>query len=158
MANLFSTTNKSNETGNATPQLVLQSVDNSNLMLIMNIELQCCPPGYIYQIGSGDMGTCHCGISMVSGIEECNETDPNNIAAVLQGDCWAGYLPSNDQHSCNGQKFCSATCPTGYCQTQRSTLPTNNSREQLEDSVCGRSSRQGLLCGDCLEVQYCNQF
>ena len=31
-----------------TPQLVLQSVDNIDLLLVMNIELQCCPPGYIF--------------------------------------------------------------------------------------------------------------
>ena len=135
----------------ATPQLILQSVDNSNLMLVMNIELQCCPPGYIYRIGSGDMGTCHCGISIVLGIAECNETDPNNIGTVLQRNHWAGYLPSNDQFSCNEQKFFTAPCPPGYCQTLQITLPNNNSRELLEDKVCGGSNRKGLLCGDCLE-------
>ena len=151
MANHLSTTNKSNETGNATPRLVLQSVDNSNLMLIMNIELQCCPPGYIFRISSGDMGTCHCGISMVPGIGECNETDPNNIGAVLQRNHWAGYLPSIDRLSCNGQKFFSAPCPPGYCQTLQTTLPNNNSKELLEEIGCGGSNRKGLLCGDCLE-------
>ena len=147
----LSTTNKSNTTGITMPQLALQSVDNSNLMLVMNIELQCCPPGYIYRIGSGDMGTCHCGMPTVQGIEECNETDPNNIGAVLQRNHWAGYLPSIDQFSCNGQKFFSAPCPPGYCQTLQTTLPNNNSREVLEEIVCGRSNRKGLLCGECLE-------
>ena len=146
-----STINGSNATGIATPQLVLQSVDNFNLLLIMNIELQCCPPGYIYRIGSGDMGTCHCGMATVLGIGECNETDPNNIGAVLQGYYWAGYWPSNDQHSCDGQKLYSAPCPPGYCQKQSSTLPRNNSKHLLEEVVCGGSKRKGLLCGDCLE-------
>ena len=94
-------TNENDTTGNATPQLVLQSVDNNLLLLIVNIELQCCPPGYIYRIGSGDMGTCHWGLSTVLGIAECNETDPNNIGAVLQGNHWAGYLQSNDRYSCD---------------------------------------------------------
>ena len=149
----FSTTNESNTTGDTTPrdQLVLESVDNSNLMLVMNIELQCCPPGYIYRIGSGDMGTCHCGMPMVPGIEGCNETDPNNIGAVLQGNHWVGYLQSNGQHSCDGQKLFTAPCPPGYCQTQVTILPTNNSMEKLENVICGRSNRKGLLCGDCLE-------
>ena len=97
MANHLSTPNESNTTGNATPQLVLQSVDNNLLLLIANIELQCCPPGYIYRIGSGDIGTCHCGMPTVLGIEDCNETDPNNIGAVLQRNHWAGYLPTIDQ-------------------------------------------------------------
>ena len=150
MANL-SITNESNTTANATPQLVLQSVDNTNLLLIVNIELQCCPPGYIYRIGSGDKGTCHCGILTLLGIEDCNETDPNNIGAVLPGNHWVGYLPSNDQHSCDGQMLFSAPCPAGYCQTHRTTLPTNNSKLLLENAVCGGSKRKGLLCGDCLE-------
>ena len=150
LANQFSN-NESNITGSATPQLVLQSVDNSNLLLIMNIELQCCPPGYIYQKGSTDMGTCHCGMSTVLGIEECNETDPNAVGAVLQVNHWAGYLPSNDQNSCDEQKLFSAPCPPGYCQTQLTTLPNNNSMQLLEEVVCGGSSREGLLCGDCTE-------
>ena len=149
MAN--STTKENGKTRNAIPQLILQSVDNSNLMLVMNIELQCCPPGYIYRIGSGDMGTCHCGMTTVMGIEECNETDPNNIGAVLLGEHWAGYLPSNDQHSCDEQTFFSAPCPPGYCQIYKTVLPSNNSRHLLEDIVCGGSYREGLLCGDCLE-------
>ena len=151
--NYISSTNQSNTTGKytAVPQLALQSVDNNNLLLLMNIELQCCPPGYVYRIGSGDMGSCHCGMPTVLGIEDCNETDPNNIGAVLQGDHWAGYLPSDDQHSCEGQKFYTALCPPGYCQTQQSTLLNNNSRELLEEIVCGGSNRKGLLCGDCLE-------
>ena len=117
MANSLSTMNESNKTGNATPQLVLQSVDNNLLLLIVNIEIQCCPPGYIYRIGSGDKGTCHCGMATMQGIAECNETDSNNIGAVLQRDYWARYLQFNDQHSCDGQKLFTAPCPPGYCQT-----------------------------------------
>ena len=151
MANHHSISNKGSTTENSTPQLVLQSVDNSNLILVMNIELQCCPPGYVYRIGPGDMGTCHCGISIVLGIAKCNETEPNNIGAVSQGDYWAGYLPAIDQLTCNGQKLFSAPCPPGYCQTLQTTLPNNNSRELLEKIVCGVSHRKGLLCGDCIE-------
>ena len=133
------------------PQLVLQSVDNTDLLLVMNIELQCCSPGYIFQYGSGDMGTCHCGVPSVNGIADCDESHPEKIGAVLKRDHWAGYLPSNDQHSCDGQKFFTGQCPPGYCQTQPITLPVNNSQQELQDAVCTGSKRKGLLCGDCLE-------
>ena len=135
------------------PQLVLQSVDNTDLLLVMNIELQCCPPGYIFRHGSGDMGTCHCGVLAVIGIARCNESHPEMhvIGAVLKRDHWAGYLPSNDQHSCDGQKFFTGPCPPGYCQTQQITLPQNNSQQELQNVVCSGSNRRGLLCGDCLE-------
>ena len=136
------------------PQLVLQSVDNTDLLLVMNIELQCCPPGYILQYGSGDMGTCHCGVLTVIGIAGCNESHPEMhvIGAALKRDHWAGYLRSNDQHSCDGQKFFTGPCPPGYCQTQQITLPQNNSQQELQNVVCSGSNRKGFLCGDCLEV------
>ena len=128
------------------PQLVLQSVDNTDLLLVMNIELQCCPPGYVFQYGSRDMGTCHCGVLSVTGIADCNESHPEKIGAVLKRDHWAGYLPSNDQHSCDGRKFFTGPCPSGYCQTQQIML-----QEGLHETVCNGSNRYGLLCGDCLE-------
>ena len=133
------------------PQLVLQSVDNTDLLLVMNIELQCCPPGYIYRYGSHDMGTCHCGVLSMIGIADCNESHPEVIGAVLERDHWAGYLPSDDQHSCDGQKFFTGLCPPGYCQIQPITLPHNSSQLKLQDTVCTGTSRKGLLCGDCLE-------
>ena len=144
------TSTTSNTTKTAT-LLVLQSVDNRDLLLVMNIELQCCPPGYTFLHGSTDNGTCHCGMLTLTGIAECNESDPNAIGAVLQRDHWAGYFSSKDQHSCDGQKLFSAPCPPGFCRTQPTTLPNNNSKQLLEDVVCGGSKRKGLLCGDCIE-------
>ena len=149
--NHFLEANSTNTSGSV-PLLVLQSVDNKNLVLVMAIELQCCPPGYIFRLGSDDNGTCQCGMLTICGIAECNNAiEPNVKGAVLQRDYWAGYLTSNDQHSCDGQKFFTAPCPPGYCQTQLSTLPDNNSKQLLEEVVCGKSNRKGLLCGDCIE-------
>ena len=133
------------------PQLVLQSLDNIDLLLVMNIELQCCPPGYIFRYGSGDKGTCHCGMTTVTGIIDCNENHPEMISAVLERNHWAGYLPSNDLHSCAGQKFFTAPCPPGYCHTQKIILHENYSHQELQDVVCGEFNRKGLLCGDCSE-------
>ena len=133
------------------PQLVLQSLDNKDLLLMMNIELQCCPPGYIFRYGSGDKGTCHCGMTTVTGIIDCNESHPEMIGAVLERNHWAGYLASNDLHSCAGQKFFTAPCPPGYCHTQKIILHENYSHQELQIVVCGESSRKGLLCGDCSE-------
>ena len=146
------TINISNETAPVRPpQLVLQSVDNKDLLLVMNIELQCCPPGYIYRYETGDMGGCLCGMLDVPGIVECRETNNKSVGAVLERDYWAGYLTSNDQHSCDEQKFFTGPCPPGYCQTQQIILPQNNSKQGLQDVVCAGSDRKGLLCGDCLE-------
>ena len=153
MFNKHSFSSGTSNTSTAEPLLVLQSVDNKHLILVMKIQLQCCPPGYVFQ-NSSKNGTCHCGMltaAHVKGIAECNEADPNAVSAVLLRDHWAGYLPSNDQHSCGGQKFFSASCPTGYCNTQQTILPNNNSKQLLEEVVCGGSKRKGILCGECLE-------
>ena len=150
MFNKHSFSSDTSSTSAAEPLLVLQSVDNNHLILVMTIKLQCCPPGYIFQ-NSTNKGTCRCGMLTVKGIAECNEADPNAVSAVLLRGHWAGYLPSNDQHSCDGQKFFSASCPTGYCNTQQTTLPNNNSKQLLEEVVCGGSKRKGILCGECLE-------
>ena len=145
------TANTSNSEIVQSPQLVLWSVENTHILLVMNIVFQCCPPGYIFRYGSGDMGTCHCGKLSMLGIADCNESQPEVIGAVLERDHWAGYVPSNDQHSCDEQKFFTGPCPPGYCQTQQITLPQNNSQQALQEVVCAGSNRKGLLCGDCLE-------
>ena len=150
MFNKHSFCSDTSSTSAVEPLLVLQSVDNNHLILVMTIKLQCCPPGYIFQ-NSSNKGTCQCGMLAVKGIAACNEADPNAVSAVLLRGHWAGYLPSNDQHSCDGQKFFSASCPTGYCNTQQTTLPNNNSKQLLEEVVCGGSKRKGILCGECLE-------
>ena len=150
MFNEHSFSSDASSTTAAEPLLVLQSVDNKHLILVMTIKLQCCPPGYIFQ-NTSKKGTCNCGLLTVKGIAECNEADPNAVSAVLLRGHWAGYLPSNDQHSCDGQKFFSASCPMGYCNTQQTTLPNNNSKQLLEEMVCGGSKRKGILCGECLE-------
>ena len=153
MANRYFCSNTSNTSAAVArpPQLVLQSMDNIDPLLVMNIKLLCCPPGYIFQYGLRDMGTCHCGMLSVVGIAECNESHPEVIGAVLERDHWAGYLPSNDQHSCDVQKFFSAQCPPGYCKTQPVMLPQNNSEQELQAAVCAGANRKGTLCGDCLE-------
>ena len=149
MFNKHSFSSDTSSTSAAEPLLVLQSVDNNHLILVMTIKLQCCPPGYIFQ-NSSNKGTCNCGMLTVKGIAECNEADPNAVSAVLLRGHWAGYLPSNDQHSCDEQKLFSASCPMGYCKTQQTTLPNNNSKQLLEEVVCGGSKRKGILCGECL--------
>ena len=151
MFNHYFSVNTTSNTFETAPLLVLQSVDNRNLLLVLNITLQCCPPGYTFQYGPSDYGTCRCGMLTVKGIAECNETDPSAIGTVLQRDHWAGYLSSNDQWSCDGQKLFSGPCPPGFCLTQQATLPNTNSKHLLEEVVCGKSKRKGHLCGDCLE-------
>ena len=129
--------------------LILQSVDNSNLLILVDIEMQCCPPGYIFTDEDG-LGTCICAANGVQGILECKQ---DTFQAVLEKDHWAGYLQSDSAtlHSCNGLKFFTAPCPPGYCSHSVQRLPQNHSQELLEDLLCAPNKRRGVLCGECME-------
>ena len=129
--------------------LILQSVDNSNLLTLVDIEMQCCPPGYIFTDEDG-LGTCICAASGVQGLLECKQ---DFFQAVLEKEHWAGYLQSDSTtlHSCNGLKLFTAPCPPGYCSPSVQLLPQNQSKELLEDLLCAPNNRKGVLCGECME-------
>ena len=129
--------------------LTLQSVDNTNLLIQVNIEMQCCPPGYIYT-DENNLGTCICANNGLPDIIECKQ---DAFQAVLDKDHWAGYLQSDSttQYTCNGLRFFTAPCPLGYCSPSVQSLPQNQSRELLEDLLCAPNKRRGVLCGECME-------
>ena len=129
--------------------LILQSVDNSNLLTLVDIDMQCCPPGYIFTDEDG-LGTCICAASGVQGLLECKQ---DTFQAVLEKDHWAGYLQSDSTtlHSCNGLKLFTAPCPPGYCSPSVQLLPQNQSKELLQDLLCAPNNRKGVLCGECME-------
>ena len=129
--------------------LILQSVDNSNLLTLVDIEMQCCPPGYIFT-DEDSLGTCICA---ASGVQELLECKQDFFQAVLEKDHWAGYLQSDSTtlHSCNGLKLFTAPCPPGYCSPSVQLLPQNQSKELLEDLLCAPNNRKGVLCGECME-------
>ena len=140
-------TNSSDLHGKAT--LTLQSVDNTSLLILVDIEMQCCPPGYIYT-DEDNFGTCVCAANGLRGIKECKQ---DTFQAELDKDHWAGYLRSDrtTQYTCNGLRFFTAPCPPGYCSPSVQLLPQNQSMELLEDLLCAPNNRRGVLCGECME-------
>ena len=137
-----------NKTSVSRPQLVLQSVDNRELVLKADIELLCCPPGYILMQAEEDSAQCQCAIGSMLAISGCNDS---TLQAQLMANMWLGYLPADDINSCDGNKLFSASCPQGYCSAFPTALPSNNSREALELLLCGPNKRKGILCGECQE-------
>ena len=140
-------TNSSGLQGVAT--LVIQSVDNSTFLVLVDIEMHCCPPGYIFT-DEDTLGTCICAASGVQGLLECKQ---DTFQAVLEKEHWAGYLQSDSTtlHSCNGLKLFTAPCPPGYCSPSVQLLPQNQSKELLQDLLCAPNNRKGVLCGECME-------
>ena len=132
------------------PQLLLQSVDNEELVLVVNIQMECCPPGYIFTHMSGHQGTCQCGLLHgIQGIKTCSNVNQQEVA-ILHENVWAGFVDSQHPSGCNSLLLYTAKCPLDYCHNQPLPLPNNHSKEKLDDCVCGRNNRKGLLCGDCL--------
>lgn len=139
-----------NKTSAVHPQLVLQSVDNTEMVLKVDIELLCCPPGYILVHAKEEGAQCQCAsiASSMTAISGCND---NTTQAELIENSWVGYLPAADGSSCDGKKLFSAPCPVGYCSEFPTALPSNSSREALESLLCGPNKRKGILCGECQE-------
>ena len=135
--------------GNA--KLTLQSLDNRNLMIQVDIEMQCCPPGYFFT-DKDSLGTCICAADRLHGILECKQ---DSFQAVLDKNHWAGYLQSDSttQYTCNELRFFTAPCPPGYSSPSVQPLPQNQSVELLEDLelLCAPNKRREVLCGECME-------
>ena len=121
--------------------LLIQTTEY-NASLLINVTLNQCPPGYIFQ-----SDTCHCSHSTslyYYGILHCVE-DRN---AVIATGLWAGYLD-------NEATFATADCVTSICDYHNSIsnnygehiLPLNYSL--LTDHVC-TTGRTGVLCGTCI--------
>ena len=121
--------------------LLIQTTEY-NATLLINVTLNQCPPGYIFQ-----SDTCHCSHSTslyYYGILHCVEDRNVVIATGL----WAGYLD-------NEATFATADCVTSICDYHNSIsnsygehiLPLNYSL--LTDHVC-TTSRTGVLCGTCI--------
>ena len=126
----------------ANDTLLLQTTEY-NATLLVNVSLNQCPPGYIFQ-----NGTCHCSHSTslyYYGVLHCVE-EKN---AVIAGDLWAGYLESIKF------EFVTADCDMSLCGYHNSisntygehVLPLDYSL--LNDYVCA-TYRTGILCGKCI--------
>ena len=115
--------------------------------VIMNVEFDYCPPGYIaYKKGKYDNTTsCKCGDThpdAIPGISGCNET---LYQAYITRYHWGGI------HEPSG-KFVTAMCPHGYCTIAKSKynslLPRR--RSDLDSFQCQDQYRTGDICGECM--------
>ena len=123
--------------------LLLQTTDEYNATLFVNVTLKQCPPGYIFH-----NGTCYCSHSTslyYYGVLHCKV----DHKAVISGGLWAGYLEEI------GFEFATADCATSLCDYHNSisnsyyehVLPLNY--RLLTYHVCA-THRTGVLCGKCI--------
>ena len=121
--------------------LVLQAVNARKISLAVDVEMLECPPGFVF---SDDR--CVCDALSHVALVRCSDAN-----SYLRVGFWAGYL--NDTRK--EEVFSSAVCPLGFCNYDSNgsklsplEVPLPNSREELEEIVCG-AERSGVLCGRC---------
>ena len=108
------------------------------------VELVSCPPGFKANDSNGAENTfCDCSNSY-GGVLQC---DADSFKAQLRNGNWLGQLEE-------GGQYLSAVCPPGYCYEtlNHSTyylLPKDPVK--LNELICGNKSRNGTLCGRCIE-------
>ena len=119
----------------------LQTVSPRQDYITLSIELLECPPGF--NIHSD---RCECDALSYVGILGCNKTH-----SYLTPGFWAGLI--EDETTVNVTQLATSTCPQGYCSTQSNSikvvLPRN--RSLLEETICGKNNRRGVLCGSCIK-------
>ena len=128
------------------PILVLQSLEDYTVTYKVEIDMSCCPPGFLYR--EKEM-TCECS-SSTNMIRTCQT---RNFSATLSRGYWAGYIPDNNL-SCH--HLWGGECPSGFCSYDPSTpLPLTANVDDLDNLMCGGNNRKGILCGQC-KPGYCN--
>ena len=110
----------------------------SDLLVIVNIALTECRPGYHHNDSSFK---CECAASEYLGLVGC---DPN---VYLKKGYWMGYCSKSKS------EFCTGFCPYGLCSYSEiepdahyHTLKKDS--KSLDPDICG-PSRTNRLCGEC---------
>ena len=131
---------------NSVSYLTLQTNEPPFVELTISMNTRSCPPGFLptsQNTNQTEGNICVCSKNaFFSGAIECNNNTLTSQLIVFQ--CMSNY--DNNETSL----LVAGVCPflVSYA-TQSSTiaLPTNPS--EVEESICGRMNRKGVLCGVC---------
>jgi predicted outer membrane repeat protein len=134
---------------NTTPILNLQSLEDYTVTYSLYINMLCCPPGF--KFNNGTM-TCECA-NLEQVLGKCNS---RKFTARISQAYWLGYLDDNISKSCDGRILWGGKCPSGFCSHDISLpLPETDNETDLNNLMCDKNNRQGILCGEC-KSDYCN--
>ena len=126
-----------------TCQLQLKTDSDYQITKVLQVILLNCPPGFEY---NGVNKQCECITQPNPVISSCNLT---SFQAHFDRYYWVGYVP--DSNSSKIMLF--GLCPYGYCYADNTSynnqlLPKNATI--LDEFVCGKKNRTGILCGQCV--------
>lgn len=118
-------------------EVAFESLHGHSMHFELDIDIQVCPPGFIYNLESG----CVCPQYQRDGLY----CDNDRKFTVLQDSLWIGLI--ND--SSDSSNYYIAPCPKHFCSRGNynfHVLP--NKTSSLSDELC-QGNRTGVLCGEC---------
>ena len=128
--------------------VVLESTSIRKISSKIEIEMQECPPGYMFRL-KGKKGECICLSDIVNsdlGICCCNKS---TFQAKLSYGYWIGYILN--ETLAKEKDLILSFCPFGRClESKRAyiVLPNNTNRSILDSLFCG-DYRTGVFCSKC---------
>ena len=131
-----------NNTLNSTATLILETIDPKVVYNELSVSLSPCPPGMVLGLKPQDGGNvtqCICGGNGFQGVVKCNSD--NFSSSILRGH-WMGWVDS--QYVVGDCAYCTVS---SSIDTSYDFLP--DSKGLLDNYLCGRVDRTGILCGNC---------
>ena len=106
------------------------------------VELQNCPPGFKAD-NTNSASQCVCSQNIYLG--STVYCDINSFNTNLTNGYWMGVLPDNNT------RIVVAFCPSHFCyiNPNQGSFLLPNSIKKLDEFICGRIHRTGILCGGC---------
>ena len=122
--------------------IVLSAQASRFRALEFRVKIIPCPPGYILN----EVQVCECAHSTANkytGISYCNS---KKWRARRISSYWIGYEENKTESE---DSLLTGYCPSNFCSSNVSLLPTTADREKLNKVMCGDKKRTGTLCGNC---------
>ena len=121
---------------NTNIKIQLETLDPVVISRTINVMIETCPPGFTFY---NDTMACICyGTSSFHGYIQCNE---NNFDSAILRTAWIGKRAGN--------LVAGETLYSNIKTTERFITLYNDSKEYLNDVLCGHDKRNGTLCGSC---------
>jgi len=126
--------------------LTLQTDTNYQISTMLHITLSNCPPGFTY---NDRKAQCECMVNRNHQNPAITGCELTSFQAYFNQFYWVGY------DSDNTTNLLTSSCPYGYCYKSNfygePLLPRQVHKNSLDQFVCGRRKRTGLLCGKCID-------
>ena len=123
---------------NTQANISLETFDTIAVSLELNISIQQCPPGFVY---NKTEKKCKCGGGF-QGIVHCKSEEFRSYLMI------GGCITLDKSHSYSIATYCPFTA--GY-QVSMKYIKLPKSIYELNNSLCGKMSRKGRLCSKCIE-------